>query len=560
MKRFLTLLLVALLAIGTSATWAMADDSPSKTPTPAAVVSLAGYDAFMGDIHYMAKLANNPELGVGLEGFLKLVTKNQGLVGLDKSRPWGAVMNVENDQLTGYAFLPVTDLAQLADAMEGLIGKVEDLGDGMHKIKGKNHNPPLFVKEGKSWIFLADKPEKLTNLPDDPSALLGGLEKQYQIAVRLNAGDLPEALRQKIIAGMESDAARHSEKGWNESEEDHALRLKMTNEVITYLKEVINQLQAVTLGWNLDTKADKCYLDANIVAKPGTDLAKATGSLNNLHSRFAGFNLSDAAIVGNITAPLPAMKIDLLKDIFAAVQKKALEEIEKKSDPSKPEQKQIVDKLFPLLQDTVASGQVDKGVSVVLKPDALTVVAGGNVVNDGRLEDIAKLIVEAVKKDHPAKAAEIDNWVKLGVDKYAGVVLHTVSIPIPADAKDRDKLVSLIGETLEVVIGTSNDSAYIAAGRNPMDALKKAIEQSAAAVSKSVPPLEISVSLAKVADFVAVVGKPHERPQAKKFADALKQSPSQDHAILRAQPIENGIQYRLEIEPGVLKAIGLMRK
>jgi hypothetical protein len=101
---------------------------------------------------------------------------------------------------------------------------------------------------------------------------------------------------------------------------------------------------------------------------------------------------------------------------------------------------------------------------------------------------------------------------------------------------------------------------YVAAGRDPMDALKKAIEQSAADVSKSVPPLEISISLSKVADFIAAVGKPHERPQAAKFAAALKQSSGGDHAILRAQPIDNGMRYRLEIEPGVLKAIGLLQK
>jgi hypothetical protein len=212
------------------------------------------------------------------------------------------------------------------------------------------------------------------------------------------------------------------------------------------------------------------------------------------------------------------------------------------------------------LQDTITNGRIDKGFSAVLKPDALTVVAGGAVVNNGRLEEMAKLVVEAVKKNHPDMAANVDNWVKLGADKYAGVVLHTVSIPIPADAKDREKLVSLIGETLEVVIGTSDDSVYIAAGRNPMEALKKAIEQSVAAASKSVPPLEITVSLAKVADFIAVVGEPRERPQAKKFAEALKQSPSQDHAILRAQPIENGVQYHIELEPGVLKAAAQMRK
>lgn len=561
MKRFLFLLLIAAMAIAAPATWAMADDSPSMAQKPVAVVSLAGYDAFIGDIKYVATLANNPELGVGVEGLLKLVTKNQGLAGLDKTKPWGAVLYVTGEKPTGYVFLPVTDFAKLADATEGLIGKVEDLGNGLHKIPGKDHKPPTYAKEGKGWAFFADKEENLTNLPDDPSSLLGGLNKQYQAAVRLNAGDMSPELRQKVLAGIETGAARDSGKRWNESEEDHALRLKVIGEVVKYVKTIVNDLQDITLGWNLDTKADKCYLEATVVAKAGTEMAKAIQMSRDSHSRFAGFAVNDAAIVGNVNGQLPAFKADFLKEVIDAIQKKAAADIEKHDKgPSAEAGKQFVEKLFPMIQETIANGRVDKGVSIVLKPNALTVLAGGAIVNNGRLEEMANLVVGAIKADHPEMTANIDNWVKLNAGEFNGVALHTISIPIPPDANDRDKVVPLIGETLEVVIGTNKDSVYLAAGRDPMDALKKAIEQSAADVSKSVPPMEISISLSKVADFVAAVGKPHERPQAAKLAAALKESSGGDHAILRAQPIDNGMRYRLEIEPGVLKAIGQMQK
>jgi hypothetical protein len=321
---------------------------------------------------------------------------------------------------------------------------------------------------------------------------------------------------------------------------------------------VINQLQEVTLGWDLDAKAEKCYLEASVIAKPGTELANAMKSPSNPHSRFAGFGSADAAIVGNFNGQLPAIKVDILKDIFVALHKKAMEDIEKKEhDPAQAQaKKQLVDKLLPLLQDTITNGRIDKGLSVMLKPNAVTVVAGGAVVNNGRIEEIAKLVVNVVKSEHPNMADNIDKWVKLDAAKVGNLTIHTVSIPIPQDAKDREKVVSMIGETLEVVVGTSKDSVYIAAGRDPMDALKKAVEQSTAEASKSVPPMEITVSLSKIAEFIAVMGEPHERPRAAMMAAAFKQSPDSDHVILRAQPIDNGMQYRLEIEPGVLKAFG----
>ena len=388
------------------------------------------------------------------------------------------------------------------------------------------------------------------------------MEKQYQVAVRLNAADLPDNLRRDIIAKMESGAERDAGKHPHETDEEHAIRLKVTAEVVKYLKTVVNDLQDVTLGWNLDTQAEKCYLEARVIAKPGTELANSTQALRNAHSRFAGFQSSDAAIVGNVCGQLPAVKIDLLNEIIDVVHKKAIAGIEKEErDPANAEfGKQFIDKLLPILKDTITKGQIDKGFAVVLKPDAVTVLAGGAVANNGRLEEMAKLVLDFAKKAHPEVASNLDSWVKLNAEKFAGITLNTVSIPIPPDADDREKIVSLIGETLEVVVGASDDSVYVAAGRDPLAALKKAIEQSAAEASKSVPPLEITVSLSKVAEFIAVAGKPHERPQAAKLAAAFKQSPGGDHVILSAKSIENGVQYRLEIEPGVLKAFGQMHQ
>ena len=167
--------------------------------------------------------------------------------------------------------------------------------------------------------------------------------------------------------------------------------------------------------------------------------------------------------------------------------------------------------MLPLVNETIKNGRVDGGLSIELRPNALTVVAGGEVANNGRVEEIAKILLDAAKSERPDMAAHIDTWVKLNAGEVQGVKLHTLSIPIPPDAQNRDKLVPLIGETLEVVVGTGKDSVYFAAGREPIVALKKAIEQSAAAGSKSAPPLEITASLAQVAEFLAAVGEPRDR-------------------------------------------------
>ena len=95
--------------------WAAPATGP-KTLKPVAVISLSGYDEVLGDIGFVGKLSDNPDLDKGLEALLKLLTKSRGLAGLDKSRPWGGVVQCDGSELSGYGFLPVTDLAELLAA------------------------------------------------------------------------------------------------------------------------------------------------------------------------------------------------------------------------------------------------------------------------------------------------------------------------------------------------------------------------------------------------------------------------------------------------------------
>jgi len=74
--------LVTLVAAGI---WA-ANTPPAlaaENAKPLAVVSFSGYDEWMGDLEYVGKISDNPNLAVGREAMLKLFTQNKGLDGLD---------------------------------------------------------------------------------------------------------------------------------------------------------------------------------------------------------------------------------------------------------------------------------------------------------------------------------------------------------------------------------------------------------------------------------------------------------------------------------------------
>ena len=209
--------------------------------------------------------------------------------------------------------------------------------------------------------------------------------------------------------------------------------------------------------------------------------------------------------------------------------------------------------MLDVVRSTLAAGRADGGLAVVANPEALTAVAGGVIADGDKLNQAVKDLVAGIREENPG----IDQIVKLDAGEHKGVKFHTVSIPLPGGDDNQEKLAKMIGDTLEVALGIGPKSVYIAAGRAPMDLIKTVIDKSNKLAGKAVPPLRIALDAEKLAKLLAVVGKEDDRPKLALAAELLAKSPSQDHVTLVASPIESGVRLRLEMEPGVLKALGM---
>ena len=265
--------------------------------------------------------------------------------------------------------------------------------------------------------------------------------------------------------------------------------------------------------------------------------------------------MPEAPLSGNWVGPIPPAKIAMLETILDAAREQAMRDIEqeKKSDKEKEAAKRVVGQVIDQLTATVKAGRLDGGFTVLLKPDAATLVAGG-VVADGRdVDAMLKDLYKAVEAENPL----VSRWVEFDAEQYEGVRLHTISLPIPEDAKNREKTVALIGETLEIVVGTGKNSLYVAAGRDPMTALTQAIAGSAdEAARTTVPPVRMSLAIEPLARFVAAMGEEKDRPKAAWVAEQLQDYLGKDHVRLVIMPIERGAKYRLIVEEGVLEVVG----
>jgi len=261
--------------------------APAKVKT-VAVVSVASYNELMADVGLVGKLTDNPELSKGLEALLHLFTQGKGLAGLDKSRPGGLIIQADGQGVRGVGFIPVSDLGALLEVLEPAVGKPRELGDGLLEIKGKQAKKPLFIKEAHGWAFFADHKEWLAEVPENPAKVLGKLPKQYDLAARFFAANVPEKYRRQLIEQIKEGAAREARRRPHETEEQFALRKRIQDEMLHSVLTIIDDLEQITLGYSLDHKKQTASVELSFVVRKGSELAAEVAKLAQPVCRFHG--------------------------------------------------------------------------------------------------------------------------------------------------------------------------------------------------------------------------------------------------------------------------------
>jgi hypothetical protein len=129
-----------------------------------------------------------------------------------------------------------------------------------------------------------------------------------------------------------------------------------------------------------------------------------------------------------------------------------------------------------------------------------------------------------------------------------------VSVKLPESEDDAKKV---FGDTVDVYFGAGKDSAFAALGKDSLALAKSVIDKSAAEPNKATLPFQLSVALSPIVNFAASV---HNEPGLMAFAGALQSSQGKDHITMNAKPIPNGITYRVNVEEGILQAVGDVSK
>ena len=199
-----------LLAMGTLVS---AHRAAAAAPKPALTIAFAGYDQLMSDLKALDELSGHTKLAAKAEAGIKSQTHGKGLAGLDKSRPWGVLVSLgENDQPIVQGYLPVTDLKKLL-AVDSRARRQSPGPQRQGVYEFPMGDKTVYVKQKGKWAVFSDSEETLDSAPADPAPALTDLTKKYLLSVRGSVQNVPEASRENALnslRGLVEFDARHA--------------------------------------------------------------------------------------------------------------------------------------------------------------------------------------------------------------------------------------------------------------------------------------------------------------------------------------------------------------
>jgi hypothetical protein len=519
-------------------------DAQTAAEKPMAIVAINNYGDLSKDLTYLLDLVGPPGTAQMLAqqgaGFAEM---------LDTTKPIGVI--VQPDGILGFkllAFIPTNNVDQILQtlAVFGIVG--ESTPEGLTKIDAGG--TLIYIKKGNGWAFVSNTQEALATPPADPVALLGGLDKQYDVAVQGNIDAIPAVFKQLMMSQIEVGMQQSIQQPLpNETEDAFEARRAMAQQGIQDVQKMINELESVTVGLNIDQTRQSVYLDVGITAKEGSDTAKQF-AYEDTTTQLAGFLTESTAVQMNLSSSFDPAQAEQINISLEALRTQVITQIQNDIAIPNEDLRALAIKAISTFMDvgkaTLSSGKIDMAGSVDLTDGEISVVAAAVVPQAEQLDQIVREFVKiATEQDPSFPDVEID------AQKNGDISFHVVRIPIPEFESEARKA---FGDAVEISIGMGPDRVYIGVGKDNLKRLSDAIDASAANKGKKVSAALLRGSVNKILQFAAEQTQDLILQQAAAAADSVA---GKDSVSMELSSIKNGARYRIELEAGVLKAIAV---
>lgn len=522
--------------------------SRSMQIKPVVIVSFAGVDRLLEDADFIGKVVGVENLGDMARMILSQQTGQGGVPGVDSERPCGVVVQTDGFQFLVCGYVPVSDLRKTLDWLEGRGVEFQREGD-VWSVELPNGQTLYAVQKGNWGVLAADK-QTLGVVGAAPPAEFDELAQKYDLGLSVHLANIPPMFKQ-LAVGMIQQGIEIGLQQAAESGQDVEQQRKMVQRSLQGLQVVMDEVETLALGLNVNDPAAAVALELVAVALPGTQYAQSLAAQRDLKTRLWGFVIPGATLMIRETGRASQRDIEEFRAAipeYKALLTAPIDKDEKMSNREKRLAKNLIDTILDSVQATVEKGTLDLAGSLHLSDQQCELVAAVILTDAGKVEaEILKILEEAMKDD-----PEAQKHIQLNAETYQGYRFHTVTIPESEMSDAPEGLRKILGDRFTIVMAFSDEALCLAAGPDAPGILKKAIDGSAQETAVD-SVFEAYVALRPLLQFVAVVAEDDDTRQTIK--SILEAVPEKDR--VRFEAVINGekVATRFQIEEGVVKCI-----
>ncbi|HBE68000.1 MAG TPA: hypothetical protein DDW52_07605 [Planctomycetaceae bacterium] len=504
---------------------------------PVATVSIAPLDRLTTDINELLTAVSASSVQPMISFFADHYTQ-----GMDRTRPAGVLVTLNNQAPSALIFLPIKDEAALFTALEGIGVQADELESNLWELITPGQ--AMFVKKSDGWLFVAQTEDELSALPADPAAALGGLYKTYDLAVRMNVQALPAEMKNMVMENMRMGFENGLQANPNQTEDEREAARQAGEAQIEQINRMMEETEQAFVGWSFDSANQRMYVDVGSLAVPGTSMAKSAELALEAESDYSAFILPNAVMKFRQTALIAEGD----REASVTSVNGSLKQVESMIDKDdkldaglKDLLKGVVGSLGALVKDTINEGKLDGVGSASLADGRLQLLIGGRIADGNALA--AKVQEAAAELEGKSGAPEFE----FGYETYKGVTLHRATVALPPQAQQ------IIGDQALLTVGTA-DKGFIIGLDAAGDALVKgAIDAMQSSGPQKVSPFEADIQVGAILEFVKTIVP---NPMVEKAAETIQSYAESDMVRITSRAIPRGATIRLSIDEGILQAIG----
>jgi hypothetical protein len=518
---------------------AVAATFAQSNPEPAVVISMAPLKEQMNDIKYLVDAS-----GFGQAKFLIKTQIDYYTRGIDKTRPSGVFLYFEGDNPMPRTViaLPIKDFDDFLDTVSN-IAEVDDEDDVIEIIPSNGETMYAVEKEGSdggSQVFITLDKDSLEDLPEDPVAMLGDLPSKYNLAAHVFGSRVPEELREKAI-DMIKDGYVDSLMNMGGDPD------KIDSQIEDFEKQIksLEDVDEIVVGVLADKDSHKMAMEFTLTGKPGSKVANSyAGFVDAPPSRFAGFMNDTAAMDYSMCFDVSTEDADQIGAQLDGLIESMMTEIDNDGEFDDEEMdtiRSVAVQFAEVVEETFKEGRIDSGGQLLMGENELNFAAGGQVADPAKVESAAKELIELLRK----KGADEMFDFNLDFAKHNGINLHEIVFKVP---DDEEELQDFVGSEIVLILGIGKKDVYLAAGKEPLEALKTAMANSGTAPEY---PVIYNVRITPILEFAASTTG---QPMLDGLVEKLKEV-GRDKISIYSKAIDNGLFTRMEMEDGPLSLI-----